>query len=115
MTVDFGLVVSLGARTPEGAATLVDDNRRFLGAVKLPFTTFWVEDHFQFGENPMLECWTAMSFYAAEFPKLKFGPIVLGQSYRNPAATAKMAAVLQWISGGRLIFGIGAGWKEDEY
>jgi alkanesulfonate monooxygenase SsuD/methylene tetrahydromethanopterin reductase-like flavin-dependent oxidoreductase (luciferase family) len=40
---------------------------------------------------------------------------VLAQSYRNPAMLAKMAATLQWLSGGRLIFGIDAGWKEDEY
>ena len=110
MPVDFGLVVSLG-----GSETLPDDNRRSLRAVARPFTTFWVEDHFQFGERPLLECWTAMSVYGAEFPDLKIGSIVLGQSYRNPAMLAKMAAALQWLSGGRLILGIGAGWKEDEY
>ena len=43
------------------------------------------------------------------------GPIVLGQSYRNPALLALMAATLQTLSGGRFIMGIGAGWKEDEY
>ena len=37
------------------------------------------------------------------------------QSYRNPALTAKMAANLQLLSGGRFILGLGAGWKEDEY
>ena len=115
MSVDFGFVCSLGAPTAEAGKTLVDDNRRFLGTLKPPFTTFWVEDHFQFGENPLLECWTALSMYAGEFPSLRLGTIVLGQSYRNPAMTAKMAAALQWMSGGRLIFGIGAGWKEDEY
>jgi alkanesulfonate monooxygenase SsuD/methylene tetrahydromethanopterin reductase-like flavin-dependent oxidoreductase (luciferase family) len=110
MAVDFGLVISLG-----GTESLPDDNRRFLGALAPPFTTFWVEDHFQFGERPLLECWTALSVYGTEFPSLKMGTIVLSQSYRNPAMLAKMAAALQWLSGGRLILGIGAGWKEDEY
>jgi alkanesulfonate monooxygenase SsuD/methylene tetrahydromethanopterin reductase-like flavin-dependent oxidoreductase (luciferase family) len=40
---------------------------------------------------------------------------VLAQSYRNPALLAKMAATFQMFSEGRLILGIGAGWKKDEY
>lgn len=115
MACDFGLVCSLGAATEEGAKTLPEENRAFLRALRAPFTTFWMEDHFQFGERPLLECWTALCTYGAEFPRLRMGTIVLGQSYRNPAMTAKMAAALQWMSGGRLIYGIGAGWKEDEY
>jgi alkanesulfonate monooxygenase SsuD/methylene tetrahydromethanopterin reductase-like flavin-dependent oxidoreductase (luciferase family) len=115
LPVDFGYVVMLGANTPDGAQTLVDDNRRFLAALRPPFTTLWLEDHFQFGDNPLLECWTALCTFGAEFKHLRLGTIVMSQSYRNPAMLAKMAAVLQWMSGGRLIFGIGAGWKEDEY
>ena len=49
------------------------------------------------------------------FPNLTVGPIVLCQSYRNPGQLANMAATLQFLSDGKLIFGIGAGWKEDEY
>ena len=40
---------------------------------------------------------------------------MLGQSFRNPALLAKMAATLQELTGGRYILGLGAGWHEEEY
>src|SRR5260221_12088236 len=62
-----------------------------------------------------MEGWRAFPYMAALQPKLKFGHAVLSQSFRNPALLAKMAATFQYMSGGRFILGIGAGWKEDEY
>jgi alkanesulfonate monooxygenase SsuD/methylene tetrahydromethanopterin reductase-like flavin-dependent oxidoreductase (luciferase family) len=41
--------------------------------------------------------------------------MVCAQSYRNPALLANITASLDHISGGRLYFGIGAGWKQVEY
>lgn len=115
MGVEFGWVLQPTSRTTENTVAVDASNRAYLRALRPPFTTFWVEDHVQWADLPTLECWTALSFTAAEFPALKCGTLTLGQSYRNPALTAKMAATLQGLSGGRLIFGIGAGWKEDEY
>jgi alkanesulfonate monooxygenase SsuD/methylene tetrahydromethanopterin reductase-like flavin-dependent oxidoreductase (luciferase family) len=114
--LDFGFTLYPVARG-EGrdVATLMDYNRRCLRRLAPRFTTVWVEDHFQWGDLAALECMTTLSFLAGEFPALRFGTLVLGQSYRNPALTAKMAANLQYITGGRFILGIGAGWKEDEY
>jgi alkanesulfonate monooxygenase SsuD/methylene tetrahydromethanopterin reductase-like flavin-dependent oxidoreductase (luciferase family) len=41
--------------------------------------------------------------------------MVSAQSYRNPALLAKIAAGVDQMSGGRLEFGVGAGWKDVEY
>ena len=62
-----------------------------------------------------LECWTELTWLAARFPGPLLGTIVMANSYRHPALLAKMAASLQYLSGGRFILGYGAGWAEDEY
>ncbi len=79
------------------------------------FDSAWFVDHLQSDGNYQLEAWTALTYMAAQQPQLKFGHVVLSQSFRNPALLAKMASTLQYMSGGRFMLGIGAGWKEDEY
>jgi alkanesulfonate monooxygenase SsuD/methylene tetrahydromethanopterin reductase-like flavin-dependent oxidoreductase (luciferase family) len=94
---------------------LITANRRFIEALPAGFGNLWVEDHFQWGDTPTLEAFVTMTHFAALYPTFGMGSIVLGNSYRNPALTAKMAATLQILTGGRFILGIGAGWKQDEY
>lgn len=83
--------------------------------------SIWVGDHFfpWPGEVDQsldtIESWTTLSYLAGRYPDMTFGTIVLSQGYRNPALLAKMSANLQWLTGGRHVLGIGAGWKENEY
>jgi alkanesulfonate monooxygenase SsuD/methylene tetrahydromethanopterin reductase-like flavin-dependent oxidoreductase (luciferase family) len=85
------------------------------------FDSVWVDDHVIPGsswlpnDTPYLECLTTIAYLAPLYPNLKFGSSVLCQSYRNPALMAKMTANLQWLTGGRFLFGIGAGWMQEEY
>ena len=82
------------------------------------FDSVWLADHFYGFErrnDPFLESWTTMTWLAATFPNVLLCHHVLGLGYRNPALTAKMAATLQTLSGGRFILGIGAGWRQEEY
>src|SRR5690606_4297709 len=62
-----------------------------------------------------LECWTSLTWVAAAYPKLLIGALVMCNNYRHPAVVAHMAKTLQAFSHGRLIFGYGAGWREQEY
>jgi F420-dependent oxidoreductase-like protein len=62
-----------------------------------------------------LECWSTLAALTAQVTRLRVGTIVLGNTYRHPALTAKMAATLDVISGGRLICGLGAAWQENEH
>ena len=102
--------------TPQSAASaLMRANESYIEAMQPHFDTVWVEDHFQWDNRPVLDAVTALAYLAGRHEQVKFGHIVLGQSYRSPALTAKMAANLHLMTGGRFIMGIGAGWKEDEY
>ena len=78
-----------------------------------------VTDHFmpatRTREGTVLESWSTLSALAALVPRIRVGTIVLGNTYRNPALVAKMAAQVDIISGGRLLLGLGAGWQENEH
>ena len=86
---------------------------------KLNFDSLWLNDHFFAHSiptaNPYYECWTILSALASETRKIRLGTLALSISYRYPSVLAKMAACLDVISNGRLDFGIGAGWYEEEY
>ncbi len=83
------------------------------------FESLWVSDHFLIRPDAAdvncLEAWTTLAALARDTGTLRLGTLVSSQSYRNPALAAKMAATLDHISGGRLYYGVGAGWKEAEY
>lgn len=88
-------------------------------AEDLGFDSVTLMDHFRPYYPPkngnLLECWTTLSALAMETRKIKIGTLVTCASYRNPAVLAKIAACLDHISGGRLKFGIGAGWFQKEF
>src|SRR5947199_3323289 len=56
-----------------------------------------------------LESWTLLAALAAQTTRLRLGVIVTSNRLRSPALLAKMAATVDIIAGGRLVFGIGAG------
>jgi len=114
VALDFGLMI---APTPRGGTleAMQIANDRLLEAATAHDLSAWVIDHFQFDSRPVFECFAFLAHQSGRFPGVRWGTRVLGQSYRNPALTAKIAASVQYLTGGRFICGIGAGWKEDEY
>jgi F420-dependent oxidoreductase-like protein len=83
------------------------------------YDSLWNFDHFYPifvpPDGPCFEGWTSLAALAQATKRARIGTLVSGNTYRHPCVTAKMAATLDHVSGGRLNFGIGAGWFELEH
>ena len=81
--------------------------------------SFWVSDHLFGGEGfpdrDCLDAWTLLAALARDTKTVRLGCLVTAAQYRNPALLAKMVAGVDQMSDGRVEFGIGAGWKDNEY
>jgi F420-dependent oxidoreductase-like protein len=66
-------------------------------------------------DEPFMESWSTLAALASVTSQTRLATLVTSVAYRNPAHLAKIAASVDIISGGRLVFGIGAGWYDREY
>ncbi|MBK5115035.1 MAG: TIGR03560 family F420-dependent LLM class oxidoreductase [Candidatus Heimdallarchaeota archaeon] len=114
MTVKFGIQIE-----PQMGFVYKTVEKIALEAEKIGYDSIWSSDHFfldaKSEDRNCMEAWTLISALAAVTKKIKLGTLVTCNSYRYPAVLAKIAATVDMISNGRLIFGFGAGWKEMEY
>ena len=67
------------------------------------------------GGHHALDPFVALSFAAAATTRIRLLTFIYVLTYRNPFLSAKSAASLDVLSGGRLIFGVAAGYLEPEF
>lgn len=87
-------------------------------AEELGFAGLYRSDHYTNASPPdkeSLELWTSLTWLASHTTRLAFGPLVSPVSFREPTMTARIAAAVDDLSGGRLQLGLGAGWQEREH
>jgi F420-dependent oxidoreductase-like protein len=88
-------------------------------AEAIGYDHLWVYDHVETVPHRkathVFEAWTTMAALSQVTTRARLGQLVTCAAYRNAGMLAKQAACVDVTSGGRLIFGIGAGWYEREY
>lgn len=112
---------SLQAFEASSAASWIDTCRR---AEALGYDTLFTTDHYfgpgeiatASGHRPVdVAPISAMTMAAAVTSTLKVGCRVFGVDYHQPVVLAKELATVDFLSGGRLVAAIGAGWVQAEY
>jgi probable F420-dependent oxidoreductase len=78
---------------------------------ELGYSTLFVPDHFDDQYGPLV----ALTVAAEATTSLRVGSLVFGNDYRHPVVLAKEVATLDVFSGGRVEFGLGAGWMTADY
>jgi alkanesulfonate monooxygenase SsuD/methylene tetrahydromethanopterin reductase-like flavin-dependent oxidoreductase (luciferase family) len=85
---------------------------------RLGFESLWTGEHVlsKWGGKGSIafDCFVLSSAVAAVCPRAEIGFDVVNSTFRNPALTAKMAATLDAVSNGRVILGLGCGFKPLE-
>ena len=66
-------------------------------------------------QRDCIDCWTSLALAAQWTSTIQFGPMVSPLTFHMAAVLARQAAAVDVLSDGRLIFGIGAGWNENEH
>lgn len=119
-SMSFGLMMpvreyTMGSATPRFADLVAMG----AAACECGFEVLWFGDHLSYEQNGQTvgtwEAWTLMSALAASVPNVQIGPLVTCSGFRNPGLVAKMTEMIDEVSGGRFILGMGAGWSEPEY
>lgn len=85
---------------------------------RLGFDSLWLADHYvpPFKlDGPIFEPWTLLAGLALATERVRLGVLVSCNTFRHPPLLAKEAVTVDHISGGRLEFGLGAGWFAPEH
>ena len=104
---------------PQQGATYDDQLAVAQAAESLGFSAFFRSDHYLAmsgdGRPGPTDSWVTLAGIARETSSIRLGTLVTSATFRYPGPLAISVAQVDAMSGGRVEFGIGAGWFESEH
>jgi alkanesulfonate monooxygenase len=83
------------------------------------FETFFRSDHYQSFPgptgNPTTDAWAVLAGLARDTERIGLGALVSPVTFRRTGNLAKVITTVDEMSGGRIEFGLGAGWHDEEH
>src|SRR5206468_10324912 len=119
MAVHVGIGLFTAQVPPDSGRTFTQEYREITDLVRLVetlgFESAWVSEHHGSGDGYMPSLLPTLAAFAAATDHIQLGTGVILTPFHNPLRLAEDAATVDLISGGRLILGLGLGWREEEF
>lgn len=119
MTVHIGLGLFTGQIPPGSDRSFAQEYHDVIElsrlAETLGFDSVWVSEHHGAGDGYLPSLLPMLGALAASTDRVLLGTGVLLAPFHDPLRLAEDAAVVDQLSGGRLILGLGLGWREEEF
>jgi probable F420-dependent oxidoreductase len=119
VTVRIGLGLFTGQIPPGSERTFTQEYRDIVElsvlAETLGFDSVWVSEHHGSSDGYLPSLLPLLAGIATVTDRVRLGTGVMLAPFHNPLRLAEDAAVVDHLSGGRLILGLGLGWREEEF
>jgi probable F420-dependent oxidoreductase len=119
VAVKVGIGLFTGQVMPGTERTFHREYREVLEMVRLAetlgFDSAWVSEHHGAGDGYLPSLLPMLAAMAAVTERVRLGTGVMLTPFHDPLRLAEDAAVVDQLSGGRLILGLGLGWREEEF
>jgi len=119
MAVHVGIGLFTGQVPPDSGRTFSQEYREVIDLVRLAetlgFDSAWVSEHHGAGDGYLPSLLPMLAAFANATDRMRLGTGVLLAPFHDPLRLAEDAAVVDQLSGGRLILGLALGWREEEF
>ena len=119
MAVRVGIGLFTGQIPVGSGRTFAREYRETLDLVRLAesmgFDSAWVSEHHGASDGYLPSLLPMLAAFAASTERMQLGTGVVLAPLHDPLRLAEDAAVVDQLSGGRLILGLGIGWREEEF
>ena len=104
---------------PQQGLTYADQLAIVRRAESVGFESFFRSDHYAGfpgdGDGPTTDAWAVLAGLARETKTITLGTLVSPVTFRHVGNLAKVVTTVDEMSGGRVEFGLGAGWNDEEH